>query len=470
MLEVDSDALHLDSPNGAWPDELPPVDGLLVCYDVSEPVSFVRIPDLLGEFSSLVFYSSFCLYCQACYNALHLPVIAMSCKCDLEKKVLPRYALDRVGTYDVGLVEVTSLTDPGKRKMRDSFQWIIRAAATSRRSEAPPGSTYQNPASPDVLNTPPWSEGYDAPDTRARNGSMSTTSTGSPSSATRLREHPFATPMHVPTSPTPGSSTPTPRSPSKSTSPMRVKSTNDLYYEIRKGRQEMQRDSLDGRGGVLGRRASVSTGSLHETFLNNEKEETGPMEGNGGGDHNDKPPEKSRDPYAVYFIPINGLFFDQFSAPLWFGRRWKSCWISYFIRRLAGTVGVSRSCPSYCNSWQFFQDPTLIKYFFLIYRRFATPRSILLGMQKRVRQLNHEHADPFLGYAQMRYLSTRILALQRLMLMDLQNMRLVRGMGRRLSDRFCDAGHGWCDHCACQTDFVTRVYSALWLLHHSVSR
>jgi hypothetical protein len=50
------------------------------------------------------------------------------------------------------------------------------------------------------------------------------------------------------------------------------------------------------------------------------------------------------------------------------------------------------------------KDPTFIKYFFLTYRRFATPRSILLGMQKRVRQLNKEHSDLLLGsYAQMRY-------------------------------------------------------------------
>ncbi|KIJ27173.1 hypothetical protein M422DRAFT_271663 [Sphaerobolus stellatus SS14] len=48
-------------------------------------------------------------------------------------------------------------------------------------------------------------------------------------------------------------------------------------------------------------------------------------------------------------------------------------------------------------------DPTFIKHFFLTYRKFATPRSVLLGMQKRIRQLSHEHSELLLGcYAQMR--------------------------------------------------------------------
>ncbi|KAG2336650.1 ras GEF [Suillus weaverae] len=48
-------------------------------------------------------------------------------------------------------------------------------------------------------------------------------------------------------------------------------------------------------------------------------------------------------------------------------------------------------------------DPTFISHFLLTYRRFASPRSILLAMQKRMRQLDNSTGDPiFASYAQMR--------------------------------------------------------------------
>ena len=48
-------------------------------------------------------------------------------------------------------------------------------------------------------------------------------------------------------------------------------------------------------------------------------------------------------------------------------------------------------------------DPVFIQHFFLTFRRFASPRSVLLGMQKRMRQLSQETRDPLLAkYAQMR--------------------------------------------------------------------
>lgn len=48
-------------------------------------------------------------------------------------------------------------------------------------------------------------------------------------------------------------------------------------------------------------------------------------------------------------------------------------------------------------------DPTFISHFLLTYRRFAMPRSILLAMQKRMRQLDNSLGDPMLAsFAQMR--------------------------------------------------------------------
>lgn len=52
ILELDSDTFHLDSPGGAWPEGLPHIDGVLVCYDASDLASFARVPELLGTFRS----------------------------------------------------------------------------------------------------------------------------------------------------------------------------------------------------------------------------------------------------------------------------------------------------------------------------------------------------------------------------------------------------------------------------------
>ncbi|TFK77078.1 ras GEF [Pluteus cervinus] len=48
-------------------------------------------------------------------------------------------------------------------------------------------------------------------------------------------------------------------------------------------------------------------------------------------------------------------------------------------------------------------DPAFVTHFLLTYRRFATPRSVLLAMQKRMRQLDNPSGDPmFACFAQMR--------------------------------------------------------------------
>lgn len=53
----------------------------------------------------------------------------------------------------------------------------------------------------------------------------------------------------------------------------------------------------------------------------------------------------------------------------------------------------------YCD-----QDPSFISHFFLTYRRFSTPRRVLLAMQKRMLEFNHDGCDYTLAfYAQMRF-------------------------------------------------------------------
>lgn len=49
VVEVDSDNLSYDTPEGAWPEGLPHINGVLVLYDASDPASYVHVPELIGE-------------------------------------------------------------------------------------------------------------------------------------------------------------------------------------------------------------------------------------------------------------------------------------------------------------------------------------------------------------------------------------------------------------------------------------
>ncbi|KAF8516181.1 ras guanine nucleotide exchange factor domain-containing protein [Hysterangium stoloniferum] len=355
ILEVDSDAFRLDTPDGAWPEGLPLVDGVLVLYDANDKGSFARVPDLLDYF-----------------HKSHLSIIAVACKCDLEKKISPHHAAERSMVYNVGLVEVCT-TDVGKRKMRSGFQFLFRAINSSKRGDLLMGPVYRNPASPDVLIAP-WSDGYE-PRSESRTGSVrsrsSTLSERSLSLSNKFPLHPLATSVNPPPSPTRSVQTPTPRPPSVPTSPTRVKSTNDLVSEVEKGRQEgreQRRGSLDGRSGSLNQSMDRSAGSPHDEALgvaSEEKEEyleqglvNEEIKGKRG---------KGNDPPAMPWATLEELL-DKL-----------------FFLAVSG------------------DDPTFITHFFMTYRKFATPRSILLGMQKRIRQLSRDYPDLLLGsYAQMR--------------------------------------------------------------------
>ena len=107
------------------------------------------------------------------YRALKLPTVVLACKSDLETEVEPQRALDILQKYDVGLVEVSNTAD-GKEKMRRSFDWLLKAIYRERRlavvffsdptlltllltgsNRTDADSQYRNPASPDVLMSPP---------------------------------------------------------------------------------------------------------------------------------------------------------------------------------------------------------------------------------------------------------------------------------------------------------------------------
>ncbi|KZW02159.1 hypothetical protein EXIGLDRAFT_481381 [Exidia glandulosa HHB12029] len=117
VLEVDTGLL--DTPTlGAWPVGMPlPLDGALVCYDASNPASFVLVPQLLRGF-----------------HAMGLSTVLLACKSEVSPKaVTPQRASEFTAPYNIGLVEISSETESGRRKMRDCFNWLMKAISRARR-------------------------------------------------------------------------------------------------------------------------------------------------------------------------------------------------------------------------------------------------------------------------------------------------------------------------------------------------
>ncbi|KAJ7181680.1 ras guanine nucleotide exchange factor domain-containing protein [Mycena crocata] len=332
VIEADVSKTTLD--DSVWPDGSPSIDGVIMCYDASDPDSFLPVEGLLQRF-----------------RAMMIPTVVLACKSDLERRVDPQgAAADFLQLYDNGLVEVSNAQESGKKKMRQAFEWLIKAVFRGRHSSKSESDIdYRNPASPVLLiSPPPWETSRTATPTASSSvSSMSTLSQGQ-SSLSRLPNSPLPT---IPAS----------RSPTVPNSPTRARSTGDLLSEHEKSRTrdwQIEKDSL-------------ATGIARSNSNAMPLQKTPPTSGEIMDVVVDPPPNKkeskekdaSSRPWATLDELLDKLLFLAVSG----------------------------------------DDPTYITHFLLTYRRFASPRSILLAMQLRLRQLDQPSGDPmFACFAQMR--------------------------------------------------------------------
>ncbi|TDL28449.1 ras GEF [Rickenella mellea] len=288
----------------------------------------------------------------AVYNKLKVPTMVLACKSDLAKAVSPEEALKKVQHF-AGIVEVSNRTENGKSKMRKCVDHLIRAIVKDKSSSRTSAIHWHNPASPTVTATPqiPWENATSIPAVLTATSSLSSippsTETTGPSNA-----------GHV----TPGS--PLTRSPSAPTSPTRARSTSDLLSEhqrhvasVKHVEREREAERMS-----MHRATTSDLTSQDEGALVTEPEriqQDGLAEDRREHKQKDLPPS----PWATLEELLDKLFFLSVSG----------------------------------------DDPSFISHFFLTYRRFSTPRSVLLGMQKRMIELSQPSDDFMLAsYAQMR--------------------------------------------------------------------
>ncbi|KAJ3530908.1 hypothetical protein NMY22_g8378 [Coprinellus aureogranulatus] len=323
VVEVDVPPDTKDLPQ--LPSDIPPLDGVVVCYDASNPATFQPVETLLKG-----------------YRAIKLPVIVLACKADLERRIEPDRALETLQEYDVGLVEVTTAQD-GKGKMRQSFDWLLKAVIRARQSQSE--NDNRNPASPEYLrhHSQPW-------DTTRTSTPIATHSTPS-----GMNSVPFDPSFSNNNSPSIPSSLPT----MQPTSPTRARSTGDLLAERDKARSRTQAEAstpvpFAQRSRNDSRLTQETTPSPTLAVV------TGMVASKPTGQKKEPP---ATQPYATLDELLDKLLFLAVSG----------------------------------------DDPAFVSHFLLTYRRFATPRSVLLAMQKRMRQLDSPCGDPmFACFAQMR--------------------------------------------------------------------
>ncbi|KAF8560386.1 ras GEF [Imleria badia] len=224
-------------------------------------------------------------------------------------------------------------------KMRKAFKFLLMSIL-----RVPSKYTdLRNPASPETLVSPCPFESR---------GSTSATPTASSSvrtmsQASSFRLSPTSTLLSSP--------------PPLATSPTRARSTSDLFSEHEKARSRASNErKLSNARSVT---SLVASNSLQSPSVSSSH----PVKGDtpNGLEDDDRPKEK--EPRSVQYATP-----DELLDKLLF-------------------LAVSGD------------DPTFIAHFLLTYRRFASPRSIMLAMQKRMRQLDNSLGDPmFASYAQMR--------------------------------------------------------------------
>ncbi|KAF9453797.1 ras GEF [Macrolepiota fuliginosa MF-IS2] len=303
-----------------WPEAVPSIDGVVICYNSGDRASFKSVEPLLHP--------------------------------DLEPQIEPEYASRHLQQYRAGLVEVTIQTDAGKDKLKRSFDWLLKAVFRHRKAidtiNLTDGS-YFNPASPDVLVSPvPWD--------------TSRTATPTGAQPHPLPLHPLPTPPlhhqpqtqtyhgHLPDKPTPLTAFP-------STSSIQVQNGDESFEHhlarLRSAGEAVLNDDDD---------------DMHRIHSGNEIGDDGPVDPVQEDSH--QPPGKEKDkPKPAQFATLDTLL-----DKLLF-------------------ISVSGDAA----------DPSFISSFLLTYRRFCTPRSVLLAMQKKMRQLDEPSGDPmFSCFAQMR--------------------------------------------------------------------
>ncbi|KAG0150260.1 hypothetical protein CROQUDRAFT_88295 [Cronartium quercuum f. sp. fusiforme G11] len=125
VLEVDQAVLEekivkKDHKEGLiWPKCLPPLDGILLCYDAMDPTALDDLRPLLHSF----------------WTRGGISLIVLACKSNKDEKMnatSPLKAAELVNVYGTGMIQLDGGLEDAGKKMRNSFNWLMKAIREAR--------------------------------------------------------------------------------------------------------------------------------------------------------------------------------------------------------------------------------------------------------------------------------------------------------------------------------------------------
>lgn len=276
------------------------------------------------------------------FRDLKHPTVLVACKSDLEAEVDPHESLATAQDYRAGFVEVTSNHESGKERMHRCFEWIVNRIVQSQQRQLDTPSGAENTI---LLDEPHYPS---APVTVAMKSEKSTSSDMAHRQSTTLSHSPLS--ASSPSSNLPRSWSGDELGFSGRISPQTSRQRMDVSTSPSNHRepQTVSSESLDNGSSGHGRDSVHSHNSHNGTVSHSLRAEQ---------------QERAPSPWATLEQILDKLLFLAVSG----------------------------------------DDPAFISHFLLTYRRFANPRSVLLAMQKRMRQLDQLLSDPLLAcFAQLR--------------------------------------------------------------------
>ncbi|CAG8546872.1 12188_t:CDS:10 [Funneliformis caledonium] len=118
VLEVQESVFDMKAPPVRWPKDLPEIDGILVCYDVTSRASISNIEWLLNAF-----------------REFQIPTILVACKADCEsskRQVDTSFGPTLGDLFNVGFIELDTRSDAGIQKIHDVFSMLLRLSIRHR--------------------------------------------------------------------------------------------------------------------------------------------------------------------------------------------------------------------------------------------------------------------------------------------------------------------------------------------------
>jgi hypothetical protein len=282
--------------------------------------------------------------------------------------------------------------------------------------QATSGAPYRNPASPELLQSPraPWdgNASLRPQDTRTGPPSASSSSVSIPPSASSSTAAllpsgdappaeprvptlvsgpgPSSTPA-LPLPPTAATAARAPSAPSAPTSPTRARSTPDLVSEFQRTREWDD---------------AIPVPKLLPTDIPTPTTTTpvvpAQLSGAASNSNIGNVSTKIRETYVRFLTLLTVQHTESGPSPSLQYATLDEILDKLLFVSVSGDGGCPLSSALFHTVYRP-TDPVFIQHFFLTFRRFASPRSVLLGMQKRMRQLSQETRDPLLAkFAQMR--------------------------------------------------------------------